>query len=189
MAIVYDNIFTTGLNGKVGRQIVFRYRNGVTYVSKYPTFTKAKTEAQKKQISRFREAVLHAKTMLNDSEIYAIYAEKAAQASKPVTAYNMAIADYLHAPEIHNIDLDTYHGKVCDAIIISATDDFQVNGVMIEIFRDDGSLLELGVAQAIANGPEWVYYAQSVNDSPKGCKVIASVSDFAGNVTVKELII
>lgn len=36
MARVKDNILTQGLSGSINKQLVYRTRNGRTYVSKYP---------------------------------------------------------------------------------------------------------------------------------------------------------
>jgi len=79
-------------------------------------------------------------------------------------------------------------GQLCDVIKISATDDFQVASVMIEILRDDGSLLEVGMAEyAISNPDEWVYYAQSSVASVSGYRVNVIVTDLPGNVTEKRV--
>lgn len=189
MAIIYDNLVTTGLKGKFGDQVVFRTYKGHTVVSKKPIFNGERSDAQIKQISRFSQAASYAKSVLATDEIRQIYAEKAQNSTRQVNAYNLAIADYLHAPEIHKVDLNAYHGKLCDEILISATDDFEVNRVMIEIFRSDNSLLEVGVAQPEANNFDWIYYAQSVNDSFAGCKVVVSVTDLPGNLAVHEIVL
>lgn len=189
MAVINDNIIFETVSGQLGRQFVIRKCRGQVIVSKRPAKRKSLSEGQQKQVSRFSEASRYAKIALADEDIKQIYAEKARKADRCMSAYTVAIADYLNGPVIRDVDLSGYRGGLQDEIRVLATDDFRVECVMIEILRDDGSLLEVGMAGPAADGMEWVYYAQSVNNNLGGCKVIVSVSDLPGNVVREERVI
>jgi len=188
MSIIEDNLFLMGASGMVGKQMVFRNCKGKTILAKPPRRTKQQSNAQQEHNSRFKGAVAYAKAAIADKEIRKGYNEKAAQSVRCLSAFNVAISDYMHSPVIRDIDLSYYRGQLCDVIKISATDDFQVASVMIEILRDDGSLLEVGMAEyAISNPDEWVYYAQSSVASVSGYRVNVIVTDLPGNVTEKRV--
>ena len=96
MAIVKSNLFTEGLSGSVGKQIVFRQRGGDTVVSKSPVFLEREpSEAQKAQQIRFQQAVIYGKAAI------AVPATKEAydaEAKRGQSAFNVAFADFLSAP-------------------------------------------------------------------------------------------
>lgn len=56
----------------------------------------------------------------------------------------MALADFLHPPEILGVDLDGYSGKAEEIIKISAADDFCVKDVRVMIHKQNGKLIEEG---------------------------------------------
>ena len=128
---------THGLSGKVGDMLVFSQRNGKTIVSKIPNRTAPQSDAQIQHLQKFQEAVIYAKSVMADPTTKAAYAAKA---QGGVTAYNVAVADLLNAPNIESINLSAYTGKIGDKIIIRATDDFKVTKVTVTIENlTDGS--------------------------------------------------
>ena len=184
MAQSKNNVITHGLSGKLGDLIVFRNLNGKTYVSSAPhERTGELSEAQKKNQKRFQEAVLYGKSVFADPATKAAY-----QAGAPVgqNAYNVAVADFMHAPNINEIDISGYSGKVGDQIKVNATDDFTVKEVAVGIFNEDGSEVEHGLAQLSANGVDWVYTATVNNDSLTGDKIVVQASDLPGHTTLGE---
>lgn len=189
MAVLIDNFILASIAGQIGGQLVIRKRKGQVVISKSPSKRKSSSEAQRRQMKRFREATLYAKKALADEEIRQMYDDKACKADRCLSATNVAVADYLNGPVIRDVDLSGYSGGLQDEIRVFATDDFRVESVMVEIFRDDGSLLEVGMADPAADELYWVYYAQSVNVSPEGCKLVVSVSDLPGNVARQEHVI
>lgn len=131
MAKVGDNIVTTGLSGKLGNLLVFRNCGGKTIVSKAPKRKQAEwSEAQEKHRLRFQEAVLYAKNAIANP---ATKGEYQAAAEEGETAYNVAVADFLNAPHINEIDVSKYTGQVGSYIQVRAVDDFEVKEVTVTI--------------------------------------------------------
>lgn len=189
MAFINNNLFLLGATGMVGSQMVFRIRKGKIILSKRPQLPKQRTDAQIKHAMRFKEATIYAKAALTDEETYKAYREKAQNSEDALTAYNVAVADYLNLPVIKTVNLDGYSGQPGEEIIVSATDDFQVKEVMVEIRQSDHTLVEKGTTIADANGLNWKYTTQSVNGLLAGSIITVRVSDRPGNVTVKEVVI
>ena len=67
MARVKDNVITQGLSGAVNNQLVYKTRNGKTFISKYPNMKKVvASEKQLLEKSIFRDAVHYAQSILAD---------------------------------------------------------------------------------------------------------------------------
>ena len=85
------NDLTKGLSGAVGKQLVFRIRNGKTFASKYPDMSNVKpTEKQLTEKSRFGDAVRFAQSIINDPVKKAAY-----KVEDGKSVYHTAIKDYL----------------------------------------------------------------------------------------------
>jgi hypothetical protein len=83
------SIFT--LRGAIGKQIVFRVRDGKIFASKYPDMSRVKpSPKQKKEKKRFAAAVKYAQSIINDPAKKAAYKVKRGK-----TVYHTAIKDYL----------------------------------------------------------------------------------------------
>ena len=180
MAKQSNNVVTHGLTGKVGDLLVFRVRDGKTIISKVPQKRKADSEQQKEQQRKFQRAVLYAKATMADAEKGEAY-KKAAK--KGQTGYNVAVADFFQAPDIHHIDVSGYTGQPGDVIHIQVSDNFKVKEVKVTITNADGSLVEEGAAAPDAVGYIWTYTATSANDSLEGDRIEITASDFPGNVS------
>jgi hypothetical protein len=180
MAKQKGNVVTHGLSGKIGDLLIFRQRAGKTVVAKVPVVNHKATEAQLAQRHRFQRAILYASGVAaNNPALAEAYAGKA----KPGQTFrNLAIADYLHAPDIEMIDLSGYQGKPGDVIRIEVTDDFAVREVKVVITNPDGSLVEEGFAQPEAVGYEWRYTAMATNDDLSGDRIEVFASDTPGNI-------
>src|SRR5512141_2966107 len=98
MAKVRSNIVVRGLSGKIGDQIVFRrLRGGRTVACAMPDFSRRKLSAeQKSHHEKFKMGAAYARDAARSQPIYAELA-----AGTPKTAYNVALSDFFHAPEIH----------------------------------------------------------------------------------------
>ena len=187
MTLIKDNSIMELLAGYLDRRFVFRKCKGQIIVAKKPVKKAPLSESQKKQTSRFKDAVVYAKAALADEEIRSLYAGRAAESDRPLSAFNVAVSDYMHLPVIKKVDLKDYMGGLGDYIMIVLAEDFSVVGVMVEIFRDDGSLLEVGMAERLEHLGEWVYYAQSMVASVAGYRVNVRVTDLPGNVAEREV--
>lgn len=187
MAESKNNIITHGLSGKVGDLIVFRNRNGKTYVASKPKKrTGELSDAQKEHHKRFQQAVIYAKSALMNPETKQAYKEAATQGE---SAYNVAVADFMNAPDIDEINISKYTGKVGDIIEVTVTDDFSVQEVSVTILNADGTEVEHGSAQLSGNGLAWIYTATTNNSSLDGDKIIIHASDMPGHLSEKEQLI
>ena len=180
MAKQTNNVVTHGLSGKVGDLLVFSQRAGKTVVGKVPQKRKVTSEQQKEQQRKFQWAVLYAKSAMADPDTGAAYNQAA---KKGQSGYNVAVADFFHAPDIHKVDVSGYTGAPGDIIRIQVTDNFMVKEVTVAITNADGSLVEEGNATPDAGGYYWTYTATAANDNLDGDKIEITVSDLPGNVT------
>lgn len=171
MAKVQKNIILQGVSGKFAGQVVFRQlRDGRTIMAAIPDFSqRVLSEAQKAHHARVKEASAYAKVA---SKTHPIYAQLAAGTNK--NAYNMAIADFFHAPTIHDV---TREGLV---LKIQASDDVLVTRVSVTILNDDGTVLDKGDAQQEERTDEWTFRMRQAG------RVVVEAYDLAGNVTRME---
>jgi len=187
MAKAGKNLILYGVSGKIGDQIVIRQRGGETILAQAPgKRTGEPTAAQKAQQQKFQQAVIYGKGVIADAGEKAEYEAKA---EKGRTAYNVAVADFLHAPQIDEIDVTNYAGNKGDTIRVRATDDFKVVQVHIEIYNSDGSLVEEGDAVQQENGLDWIYTCTVDNTDTSGDKIVVKASDKPGNIATGEEII
>jgi len=184
MAESKNNVITHGLSGKIGDLIVFRSRYGRTFVSNKPRErTGEPSEAQQAHKAKFQQAIIYAKSAINDPATMQEYKDAAKDGVMP---YNVAVADFFHAPEIKEVDLSNYSGKTGDTIKIVATDDFKVVEVTVTILNADGTEADHGNAEQKAGTNDWIFTAKKANASLDGDKIIIQASDYPGNLTEKE---
>lgn len=182
MAKVKNNIVTEGLSGKLGDRIVFRQRAGNTIVAVKPQMPEQRTEAQKKHASKFRDASQYAAKALKDPNIKAAYALRAKAGQ---SAYNVALADYLMAPDINEIDLSLYDGKKGSQLRIRVSDDYMVSEVSVAIYNAEGILLEEGNAEPAENSTDWSYTTQKASTEVQGNRLTIRAFDLPGNRSEK----
>jgi hypothetical protein len=180
MAKVRNNVVVRGLSGSFGDQMIIKVdKAGRTIVSNKPEFdeNRAFTPAQQTQQERFREAVAYAK----DAKDLAVYAAKAE--GTPMHPYNVALADWFHAPEIKEIDLSDWTGQAGQYIRILAMDDVQVTQVSVVITDAQDAVLEQGTAVKDDASPWWIYTTKTTaTGSPK---VLATAEDLLTGETFR----
>lgn len=176
MAKVRNNIVMKGLSGSLGDQLVLKQdKAGRTIVSVKPSFdpNHTFTDAQKQVQENFRDATTYAKGAKTQEE-YVDKANKTAQ-----SAYNVAVADWFHAPEIKEINVEGWHGEVGEVIRIQAVDDVQVTQVNVVITDNTGAVLEQGAAVR-AEGAWWNYTTTATaSNNPR---IMVTARDLPGNV-------
>ena len=174
MAKVLSNLIVDGLSGSLGRDLVFRrLRDGRTILCVKPDFSKRKLSGQQQEHhQRFREGAAYARVA---AKTQPRYAELAAGTMK--TAYNIALADWFHAPVIHTVDI--HEGR----IRVSASDNVQVAGVGVFVLDAQGTTLEQGQATRV-DGLWWEYLPATAPD--EWGKIRVEACDLAGNVTSVE---
>jgi hypothetical protein len=182
MATVRRNLVIEGLGGMLGNQLIFkRDKAGRTIVSIKPRFDENRefTPAQQAQQERFQEAAAYAK---DAAQAAPIYAQEAAGTAK--SAYNVAIADWFHSPEVEEIDLSGYSGEVGEVIRAKVVDDVQVAAVTVVITTEAEVLVEQG--QMTHEQGLWYSYTTTA-DCPAGpARVMVSGTDLPGHVGTNE---
>jgi hypothetical protein len=175
-----------GISGKLAGMI-FRQRNGKTFVSMVPSNKPTKRSAKQQEVGdRFRRAVQYAKSAIANPVMRDIYKAKA---PKGKSAYNMALADFLHAPVIQEVDVTGYSGKVGELIKLKVIDDFEVKSVNIKIHKKNGDLQEEGAAVRSSDQMEWAYVVKNSNRRLIGSKVTVIANDNPGNTTRQDKIL
>jgi hypothetical protein len=158
---------------------VYRRLDGQTIVGGRPDpSTAPPTEPQLRQRNRFKDGNAYAKLVFADPVRKAVY-EAAAKAAGVSTAFALALGDYLNPPEVTEVDITGYAGRVGDLIKVRAQDDFGVLGVQVTLRDEAGALIEQG--PAVPAGAVWVYTAQTVAPLDRTVRIEAEASDRAGN--------
>ena len=184
MAKQTGNIIMHGTSGMLGGQIVIRQRKGHVILSKAPAASsKEPSEGQQAHRQRFYRAVLYGKKIQADPDLRAQYQAKAKDLEN---AYNVAVADFMHAPNIAEIDVTDYHGHAGDTIRVQVTDEFEVTLVTVAIHNSDGSLVEEGEAVRQENGIDWIYAATAENTDVNGDRMEIRAYDRPENIAEKE---
>jgi hypothetical protein len=181
MAKVRNNIIIQGLSGSLGDQLVIKQdKAGRTIVGVAPSFdpNRTFTEAQTEQHDKFRNASIYAKGAKGEE----VYAEKAE--GTPLNPYNVAMADWFHAPEILELDVAAWHGEVGQVIRIQAVDDVKVTQVNVVITDSAGAVLEQGAAVQ-AEGAWWTYTTTAT--AGNASKVVVTARDLPGNIAEMNL--
>jgi hypothetical protein len=186
MAFVRANIITKGLSGMLGKMLVFRKTRDKTVAYSYTRSKKKRSAEQRVQQNRFKLAMAYAKAQMADPIVRMEY-EAAAKLLKMPNAYNVAVADFFHAPEIWRVDADSYMRNVHDVIKIVVMDDFKVASVKVRLEDEDGELLEEGNASISNNKTEWFYTGVMNQDITGRLKIIVKAKDMPGNETVHVL--
>lgn len=173
MTKVNFNPSNKGWRGKMGELIFRLLPNGTAVVSRAPKKNK-KTRFSEKQLShqeRFQAASCYASRASKDN---LIYAERAATMPM-ITAYNLALADWFHAPVIHRIE------RVDGRILVKASDNVLVTKVQVTVFDEKGTVLERG--EAVQGEQDCWEFVSPV----EGKRIVAEAWDLAKNVTRLEL--
>ncbi len=168
----------------LGDMIVFRQVNGRTIIATKPQQSEKKSEKQLAHQKKFQSAVIYGNSVTADPAKKAEY--EAGKGEKFNSPYQVAVADFLNAPDIEEVNLKMYSGSIGDLITIRATDDFKVSEVLVSIHNPDGSLVEEGSAVQKAGTPDWVFTAKVKNESLAGDKITITAYDMPGNETVEE---
>jgi hypothetical protein len=187
MTKVAKNVLTRGLSGKLGNLLVFRNNGQKTIMAAAPgRRTHALSQAQKLHQQHFKQAVLYAKAVMADPQKKAEYM---AAAKEDISAYNVAVADFMIPPVVQEIDTTHYTGQVGEKIRIRAMDNFKIANVSVGIFKSDETEVESGSAIAEGNGLDWIFTTSRSNKSPSGGKVVATVTDTPGHAVLMTQVI
>ncbi len=187
MAQSKENVLTKGLSGTIGELLTFRQLFGKTIVGKRagPSTVPPTAKATAVRV-KFKRCSSYARAAARDPVTGPQYK---AFAGGGITAYNLALADAYHAPEILVIDSINYHGRLNDTITVRAKDDFKVVSVLVSIYDAEGILIEQGYAFQQGNELDWLFTSTRENMRLTGLKIEAIAKDLPGNTGSLERII
>jgi hypothetical protein len=179
MAKSNNNVITHGLTGTIGDMLVFRQRAGKTIVSNIPHKSEKEPTAQQQAVrSRFQQAILYGKTITQNNTDKAAYGAVAAPGQN---AFNVAVADFFHAPDIQEINVSGYTGNKGEFILVKAMDDFMVVDVQVRIEDSNHNLVEQGSAIQESDGITWKYETTNPQGTVSGFKITVFVHDKPAN--------
>lgn len=147
-----------GASGKFGGKIIFKNYNGITVISSYPDMSRVKrSEKQKAENVKFKEANAYANLVLKTPELYDFYKARLKGLQR---VNNLAIRDFSKPPIVHSI---TYH---CEekCIYVKASDDFMVTHVDISIKAMNGTLLQEGQALK-SQMDQWTFIVNNTSET------------------------
>jgi hypothetical protein len=176
MTRVILNGTVQGLRGKIGNLIFRQLPDGSTIMTEaQPKMNsrqkkrarERRSAAQKEHNNRFQEAVFYARAAARSEPLYA----ELAAVTPMWTAYNHALHDWFHAPEIGC--LAQQDGRIW----VDASDDVRVRKVRVTVLDGESRVLETGEAVQDEEG-WWAFPSRAA-----GKTVIAEAWDLPGNVT------
>lgn len=179
MAYSTKNFLTRNLHGTFGGQIVFRVLGDKSIMTPVPRRKATGPVGKQRHVRhRFRLASLWAKKTIADPELKAAYK---ALAQGTMTAYTMAIMNYLRPPEITCVDASAYSGNAGEKIAVMATDLYKICGVHVTLLRSAGEILEEGECLPCGTVNRWEYTAKQQNDLLPGTVILAVAVNLPGH--------
>jgi hypothetical protein len=178
MANLYNNISIFVLPSASGAGVLNpKTRLGKTILASKPMFDDARIYSETKT---HQAAIREATTYANFAETQKTYSNKAK--GKGVTAYYIALADWFCAPEVLEINVDSWTGKIGQTIHVKARDNVRVARVSVVIRDTEENVLEMGEAvQSEAGSAWWNYTTKSLVKMAPFPIVEATAQDLAGN--------
>lgn len=187
MAKIFDNSLVKGARGNFGKQFVYKKRGDATHIARMPAVNRNATPTPEQVNVRelFSSATLYAKSAISSPELKMGYQKKARPG---VTAYNLALRDYIKPPVVKSINPAGYDGSIGSTIVISAKDDFRVAGVRVSLRTAVGDLVEEGSALLNpVNLGQWIYTATQELVTLAGTVITATATDLPGNTASLEI--
>jgi hypothetical protein len=171
------------ITGKIGN-LVHYTRNGKQLLRERPTRAKPFRPAELHNQDRMRKAQQFAAAVLTVPQQRVRY-QQAAQ-GLDLSAQNVAVSDFFHAPELTEIDLTGYTGQAHEFIRIRAEEGrIGAAEVHVEICMTAKTLLEEGLAARDMDGVTWWYAAQRDLEFNQPLWITVTAKDQPGNRTTK----
>ncbi|MGC3944195.1 MAG: hypothetical protein QM762_06700 [Chryseolinea sp.] len=184
MAKIRNNPILQKVTGVLGKTIVFRQTVNGPVMANAPKKPDVYHPTQIALQNRFRDATQYANCQKVNDDARAMYATGIGK--KRNSVYQVAVADYLKAPEVKRITTDDYWGNIGNEIFIYATDDFSVASVLVVITSSAGDEIERGQAvlsELLRN--TWIYTTTSSNQTIAGTAITATAKDIPGNTAIR----
>jgi hypothetical protein len=179
MANIYRNIFIRGLTDILGNRSAYCK----THSGKIIPVGKALFDdnwkymhVEKDDPAAMRAAIVYA----DFAKTQDVYLKR--ELDTGVSAYYIAIMDWFEAPQVLEINVDSWTGKPGQTIRVKARDNIEVASVMVVIRDMNDNVLEMGEAvQSKAGNPWWKYTTKSYVLMEPFPIVEATARDLAGN--------
>jgi hypothetical protein len=160
-----------------GTFVQYKTQSGRTLFARKPAF--GSERGANGSSGSLRETVRKAVTYAEFASGQAIYQSRAA--GIPLSAYNLAVADYLGKPQIMDIEIRGWTGGIGQTIRVVAKDNFIVLRVHL-VIRDSQFVWEAGEAeQSESNKLVWTYITRTPVEREPGLWLEACAYDLPGN--------
>jgi hypothetical protein len=167
----------------VGGLVYVHRADGTVIVRRAPRSHAPFTAAQKASQSRFAKAVRWLREIKTVPELYAPY-RVAARISRK-RACDIAMADFMHPPEVRDVDVSEFTGNAGQIIRVCALDDVAVGSVTVVLKDLNDSAIESGAAIPDPNGTLWTYVTQTRCAGIDAVAVEVTAVDRPGNSVAK----
>jgi hypothetical protein len=186
MATTVSNVIMRFFHGKIGN-LILRQLGNKTGMYPAPSNKNAKwSQDQKTNRLRFKNGMAWAENAMNDPEVRTYYEGLSKyfkkRKKKMVSAYNIAVSNYMKPPEIKAVYILNYKGQQGDVIQADVISKYKVTLVVIRVYDVTGSEVESGMAVQIPPQFFWCYEAKETNPQWKGGRVEVEVSDLPRHV-------
>jgi hypothetical protein len=181
MAVSKNNVITHGASGMLGGVLVFRSRNGKTFICNRPKKPTKESPVQKENRTKFKRATAFAKQMMLDPAKKAEYWEIAQRLSLP-NAYTAAITEYMRKPEIVEVGISKDTENTSGKITIEARKKgFEIELVEVIITDQEGKIIEKGKARKV-DDTNWSYTSLISLDNKNRLNIRVNAKDRTGGV-------
>ncbi len=178
MAKIDLNPLLRSLRGRIGDLVFVQEGDSLTVRHAAENGTTLRSLAQKAHTNRFVVASRWARTLLADPNMRKLYQQGC---HDHLTPHNVAVSDYMHAPVVDAIDLESYTGNRGDRIRILARDDFKIVRMAVHILGVDGQSVEEGEAEWDVGAAGWIYLAQAQVPAKTTVLIQVAALDLPGN--------
>lgn len=179
MARVIPNPAAGSISGKIGNLVFVHRADGSVLVRKAPQPRSAFTAGELQSQHRFADAVAYIKRIKATPDVYGSYQHLAQETHQ--RACDLAMADFLNAPEIRDVDTSGFMGQPGNKLLIHASDHTGVQEVRVLITDLNGLPLEEGPAFLDDAPGRWVYSIQGRIVSEQFALIQITATDLAGN--------
>lgn len=184
MARINNNPILQKVSGILGETLVIRQTPNGPVLANAPRKPEKYHPVQIAAQNRFRDATKYANIEKVKDSSRAMYATGITK--KKTSVYQVAVTDYMKAPEISRIETDEYRGRAGDEIFVYATDDFRVASVTVVITNAAGEEIERGEAVFSERLRDlWTYTTRSDIPSLAGTAITATAKDIPGNAAIR----
>ncbi|MEJ1240660.1 hypothetical protein WBG78_21125 [Chryseolinea sp. T2] len=180
MPKIRNNPILQKVTGTLGETVVIRQTKNGPVMANAPSKPEKYHPTQIASQNRFRHAKNYGNNSKVNESLRAMYATGITK--KKNSVYQVALTDYMKAPEIRRIETDEYRGQPGNEIFIYAIDDFRVTSVTVVIISAAGKEIERGEAVLSERVRDfWIYTTRSEISSLAGTAITATAKDTPGN--------